>query len=296
MTASMQLQDPIGNIASRLAHSSQAEVINTLDTFLLANSTAPRATPAQPADSSVLNPEIRACLPAPVCAAIDGLVAFIAYCLDRRQPTADMAVPETDITEGIVTRGLRRYRSGAQRTEVQTTMGPIHYRRSCYRCREARRYCPLDKHAGVTAGAARKALLFLTEITPRQLAGQIRRLGGKMPLRGKKGNRTVDWREASCATVSYHDRDGKSLRTIRHGRMPQSGELDLKRWLAAEKTHINGRRADLKLVAIADGSPNNWSFLGPPDAAGEHLMAHRKDQFEANNCPCEKQTMGVKTP
>ncbi len=98
---------------------------------------------------------------------------------------------------------------------------------------------------------------------PAETASHAVSLDGVMvPLRGEEGHKTIDWREASCATVSFHDSDGKRLRTIRHSRMPQSGKLDLKRWLAAEKTHNCGRRADLKLVAIADGAPDKLALSG----------------------------------
>ena len=77
---------------------------------------------------------------------------------------------------------------------------------------------------------------------------------------GADGGSDVNWREASCGTVSLFGAEGKLLRTIRRGRLPQSGKLDLKRWLAAEKSSLFGRREDLTLVAVADGAPDNGPF------------------------------------
>ena len=76
------------------------------------------------------------------------------------------------------------------------------------------------------------------------------------------GNRTGrNWHEAACGTLSHHDAQGKRLRTISHGRMPQPGKTDLKRWSAQESSHALKMRPDLTMVAAADGAPDNWTFL-----------------------------------
>ena len=59
--------------------------------------------------------------------------------------------------------------------------------------------------------------------------------GVMVPLRpGEDGRAEASWREAACGTVSFHDADGKRLKTLYLGRMPQSGKLTLKAQLASE--------------------------------------------------------------
>ena len=56
-----------------------------------------------------------------------------------------------------------------------------------------------------------------------------------VPLRpGEDGRAKASWREAACGTVSFHDAEGKRLKTLYPGRMPESGKLTLKAQLASE--------------------------------------------------------------
>ncbi len=86
--------------------------------------------------------------------------------------------------------------------------------------------------------------------------------GIMVPLRaGEDGRADACWREASCGTVSFHDSDGKRLRTTWLGRMPESGKVGLKARLRAEVAHIQASRPDIAIIALADGAPDNWTFL-----------------------------------
>ena len=86
--------------------------------------------------------------------------------------------------------------------------------------------------------------------------------GIMVPLRaGEDGRAEACWREASCGTVSFHDSDGARLHTLYLGRMPESGKVSLKAQLRAEVAHIKACRPDIEIVALADGAPDNWSFL-----------------------------------
>jgi hypothetical protein len=69
------------------------------------------------------------------------------------------------------------------------------------------------------------------------------------------------YREASCGTVSYLDKNGKRLSTIRFGRMPERKKRTLKSQLQAEFDWAMAQRPDLLVVKIADGAPDNWEFL-----------------------------------
>ena len=78
---------------------------------------------------------------------------------------------------------------------------------------------------------------------------------------GEDGRAEACWREAACGTVSFHDAEGERLKTIYLGRMPESGKLTLKAQLASEVAHIRRVRPDIAITAVADGAPDNWTFL-----------------------------------
>ena len=86
--------------------------------------------------------------------------------------------------------------------------------------------------------------------------------GVMVPLRpGEDGRAEASWREAACGTVSFHDAEGKRMKTLYLGRMPQSGKLTLKAQLASEVAHIRRARPEIGIVAVADGAADNWTFL-----------------------------------
>ena len=86
--------------------------------------------------------------------------------------------------------------------------------------------------------------------------------GVMVPLRaGEDGRAEASWREAACGTVSFHDARGERLKTLYLGRMPESGKVTLKAQLASEVAHIRQLRPDVRIVAIADGAADNWTFL-----------------------------------
>ncbi len=78
---------------------------------------------------------------------------------------------------------------------------------------------------------------------------------------GEDGRAKASWREAACGTVSFHDAEGKRLKTLYLGPMPESGKLTLKAQLASEVAHIRRARPEIGIVAIADGAADNWTFL-----------------------------------
>jgi hypothetical protein len=90
------------------------------------------------------------------------------------------------------------------------------------------------------------------------------------------------WREASCGVVALVDANGEILESRYFGRLPETGKKSLKAQLKAEISHWIGRKPDLKLVAVADGAKDNWTFLESlnPDVvlvdfwhAAQHLSA-----------------------
>ena len=99
-----------------------------------------------------------------------------------------------------------------------------------------------------------------------QIDGLMVPMAGKSA--GKQGSGAVEWREAACGTVTVATAAGDIIRTIRHGRMPETGKASLKRLIRDEVAHLLAKRPDLRLVTVANGAHDNWRFLGEafPDA------------------------------
>ena len=51
------------------------------------------------------------------------------------------------------------------------------------------------------------------------------------------------------------------LRAVRFGRMPEPKKATLKAIILNELGRVLGERPELKVVAIADGAKDNWTFL-----------------------------------
>ena len=79
---------------------------------------------------------------------------------------------------------------------------------------------------------------------------------------GKLPSGPAGYQEVGCATVSYYDRHGERLCTRRMARMPETNKTTLKSQLTAEVMGALVQRPDLRIVKVADGAPDNWSYLG----------------------------------
>lgn len=71
----------------------------------------------------------------------------------------------------------------------------------------------------------------------------------------------VEWREASCGTISFFDNEGERISTIEYGVMPEHKKETLKKLLSINIDNILKTRKDLKLVQIADGAQDNWTYF-----------------------------------
>jgi hypothetical protein len=78
---------------------------------------------------------------------------------------------------------------------------------------------------------------------------------------GRQTKGPAGYREVGCGTVSFYDEDGELLRAVRIGRMPEPGKDTLKAMLVSELGHALAQRPDLRLVGLADGAKDNWTFL-----------------------------------
>ncbi len=95
------------------------------------------------------------------------------------------------------------------------------------------------------------------------------------------------YKEASCGTLSFYDAEGKRLDTIRIARMPESGKKALKSQLSGMVSATLGQCPDLRLVKVADGAKDNWTFLSDELCPGKgvemldffHAADHLSDAF-----------------
>ena len=72
------------------------------------------------------------------------------------------------------------------------------------------------------------------------------------------------WRQfrmASCATLTLHDRKGRALHTIRYGRMPHGDVEELCRTLAHDVCTLLRKQPVLGVILLADGAPELWKLL-----------------------------------
>lgn len=95
------------------------------------------------------------------------------------------------------------------------------------------------------------------------------------------------WREACCGTVSFFDKKGELLITRFLARMPEHKKKTLKSQLAMQFQQIKQLRPDLKILKIADGARDNWTFLDGELKQGEcvldfyHASGHLHDAMKA---------------
>ena len=90
--------------------------------------------------------------------------------------------------------------------------------------------------------------------------------------KGQSPSGPAGYQEVGCATVSYYDRQGERLGTRRMARMPEGNKATLKSQLTAEVMGALIRRPDLRVVKVADGAPDNWSYLAETLPVGEEVL------------------------
>ena len=100
----------------------------------------------------------------------------------------------------------------------------------------------------------------------RQAKRQEARTKGKSPS-GPSG-----YQEVGCGTVSYYDRFGERLVTRRMARMPETNKVTLKSQLTHEVINALIERPNLRVVKVADGASDNWTYLGETLPFGEEVL------------------------
>jgi hypothetical protein len=69
------------------------------------------------------------------------------------------------------------------------------------------------------------------------------------------------YREVGCGTLSFCDAEGDMIAAVRTARMPEPNKATLKRTLLLDVTAVLAERPDLRIVKLADGANDNWTFL-----------------------------------
>jgi hypothetical protein len=90
--------------------------------------------------------------------------------------------------------------------------------------------------------------------------------------KGKSPSGPAGYQEVGCGTLSYYDRDGERLSTRRMARMPETHKATLKDQLTAEIMSALIERPDLRVVKLADGATDNWSYLSDTLPFGDDCL------------------------
>ena len=120
---------------------------------------------------------------------------------------------------------------------------------------------PLRRQEEIPAEAVTMAVSLDGVLAPMK-DGQRHAKRTQARAQGKAPSGPAGYQEVGCATVSYYDRHGERLCTRRMARMPETNKATLKDQLSAEVLGALIRRPDLRVVKVADGASDNWSYLG----------------------------------
>ena len=80
------------------------------------------------------------------------------------------------------------------------------------------------------------------------------------------------YREVGCGTLSFCDAKGDMIAAVRTARMPETKKATLKRTLFADVTAVLLARPELRLVKLADGAADNWTFLAEEMPEGIEIV------------------------
>jgi hypothetical protein len=98
---------------------------------------------------------------------------------------------------------------------------------------------------------------------------------GPPPPAEQDGETGRAWHEATVGTVAFWDRDGKHLRTVHVGRMPEAGQTTVASEVELELHVALAQRPDLDITFASDGDAHQWTLLEgmavPRQQAGHHV-------------------------
>ena len=96
------------------------------------------------------------------------------------------------------------------------------------------------------SAALDRVSLPIAEPRPRP-PGRPRKDAPKRPI-------TVAWRMAWVATLTFHDKDGNALHTLRYGAMPDDGARSLLQGVAGDLREVLCKQPRLKVTLLSDGA------------------------------------------
>ena len=105
--------------------------------------------------------------------------------------------------------------------------------------------------------------------------------GGRNPVEvrneaaseGRRSQGPAGYREASCASISFCDALGDMIGAIRLARAPEAKKATLKAMLTAEVHEVLRKHPTLRVVKVADGARDNWTYLSSKALpAGEEVI------------------------
>lgn len=102
--------------------------------------------------------------------------------------------------------------------------------------------------------------------------GSRREKRERLAAQGRPQCGPAGYREVACGTVSFYDREGERLTTLRAARMPEPRKASLKASLTAVLAYVLTKRPDLQVVKVADGAKDNWRFLAEQLPDGEEVL------------------------
>ena len=102
--------------------------------------------------------------------------------------------------------------------------------------------------------------------------GERKRKREEAAAEGKHPRGSAGYQEVGCGTLTFYDRTGELLSSVRLGRMPEASKATLKSMLTKELAWVKEQRPDLKVVRLADGAKDNWTFLDALPVEGPSVI------------------------
>jgi hypothetical protein len=93
---------------------------------------------------------------------------------------------------------------------------------------------------------------------PKEVAGIAVGLDATCMLMKEDG-----WRQAMCGSISLYDKDGERMHTIYAGAAPEYGKAAFHDRFERELERVKVLFPDVPYLGLADGAPDNWSWLEP---------------------------------
>ena len=97
----------------------------------------------------------------------------------------------------------------------------------------------------------------------------------------KQGSGVATWKEAACGTITLSTGDGDMIRTIRHGRMPETGQVKFKPLI---KDDIVNLLAKCRIFVVSPLPMDNWRFgeQSFPDATQVLDVFHAAEYIQSD--------------